>query len=64
MKRGIRTIARGILRKVIKKYSMHASEPSPVLIVKGNGFGNFYVPRFNMEWIKRIWYHMLQLLEA
>jgi hypothetical protein len=57
-------MARGILRKVAKKYSMHASKSSPVLIVKGDGFGNFYVPRINMEWIKRIWYHMLQLLEA
>jgi hypothetical protein len=63
-KRGIRTIARGILRKVAKKHSMHASKPSPVLLVKGNDFGNFYVPSINMEWIKRIWYHMLQLLEA
>jgi hypothetical protein len=26
--------------------------------------GIFYVPRINMEWIKRMWYHMLQLLEA
>jgi hypothetical protein len=43
---------------------MHANKPSPVLIVKDNDFGNFYVPRFNMEWIKGIWYHMLQLLEA
>jgi hypothetical protein len=60
---GIRTIARCILRKVAKKYSMHAN-PSPVLIVKGNDFGDFYVPSINMEWIKRIWYHMLQLLEA
>jgi hypothetical protein len=63
-KRGIRTIARGILRKVAKTYSMHVSKPSPVLIVKGNDFGNFYVPRINMKWIKRVWYHMLQLLEA
>jgi hypothetical protein len=58
------TIARGILRKVAKKHSMHASKPSPALIVKGNDFGNFYVPSINMEWIKRIWYHMLRLLEA
>jgi hypothetical protein len=35
---------------------MHASKPAPVLIVKGNGFGNFYVPRVNMKWIKGIWY--------
>jgi hypothetical protein len=59
---GIRTIARWILIIVAKKYSMHASKPTPVPIVKGNGFGNFYVPRINMKWIKGIWYHMLQLL--
>jgi (2Fe-2S) ferredoxin len=54
----------GILRKVVKKYCMHACKSTPVPIVKGNGFGNFYVPRVNMKWIKEIWYHMLQLLEA
>jgi hypothetical protein len=58
-KRGIRTVARGILRKVAKTYSMHASKPSRVMIL-----GTFYVSRINMEWIKRVWYHMFQLLEA
>jgi hypothetical protein len=29
------------LEKVAKKYSMHASKPTPVPIVKGNGFGTF-----------------------
>ena len=37
---------------------------TPVLIVKGNGIGNFSVPRDNIERIKWIWYHMLQLLET
>jgi hypothetical protein len=39
---------------------MHARKPTPVLIVKGNGTGNYGVPKDS----KRIWYHMLQLLEA
>ena len=41
-----------------------SSKPTPVLIVKGNGIGNFSVPRDNIEWIKWIWYHMLPLLVA
>jgi hypothetical protein len=43
---------------------MHASKPTPVSIIKGNGFENFYIPRVNMKLIKGIWYHMFQLLEA
>ena len=39
-------------------------KPTPVLIDKGNGIGNFSVPRDNIERIKWIWYHMLQLLET
>ena len=39
-------------------------KPTPVLIVKGNGIGNFSVPRDNIERIKWTWYHMLPLLVA
>ena len=29
------------LEKVLKKYGMHASKPTPAPIVKGNSFGKF-----------------------
>ena len=43
---------------------MHAIKPTPVLIVKGDGSGNYGVPQVDDKRLKRIWYHMLQLLEA
>ena len=43
---------------------MHAIKPTHVLIVKGNGSGNYGVPKVDEKRLKRIWYHMLQLLEA
>ena len=37
------------LEKILKKYSMHASKPSPAPIVKGDRFGNFQCPRNQYE---------------
>ena len=57
-------ITKACLEKIVKKQSMHASEPTPVHIVKGNNFENSSVTRTEMRLIKWIWIHMLQLLEA
>jgi hypothetical protein len=37
------------LEKVLKKYSMHTSKPSPAPIVKGDSFGEFQCPRNQYE---------------
>ena len=37
------------LEKILKKYSMHASNPTPAPIVKGDRFGNFQCPRNQYE---------------
>jgi hypothetical protein len=48
-KRGIRIITKACLEKIVKKQSMHASEPTPVHIVKGNNFKNLSVTRTDMR---------------
>jgi hypothetical protein len=47
--RGIRIITKTCLEKMVKKQSMHASEPTPVHIVKGNNFENLSVTRTDMR---------------
>jgi hypothetical protein len=47
--RGIRIITKACLEKIVKKQSMHASEPTTVHIVKGNSFENFSVIRTDMR---------------
>jgi hypothetical protein len=47
--RGIRIITKACLEKIVKKQSMHASEPTPVHIVKGNNFENLSVTRTDMR---------------
>jgi hypothetical protein len=37
------------LEKVLKKFNMHQCKPSPILIVKGDRFGNFQSPRNQYE---------------
>jgi hypothetical protein len=37
------------LEKILKKYSMHASKPTPAPIVKGDSFGKFQYPRNQYE---------------
>ena len=61
-KRGIRNITWTCWEEVSK--ACMSRKPTPVLIDKGNGIGNFSVLRDNIEWIKWIWYHMLPLLVA
>jgi hypothetical protein len=38
-------LQKAYLEEVIKKYNMHACNPTPAPIVKGNGFGKFQSPR-------------------
>ena len=37
------------LEKVLKKYGMHASKPTPAPIVKGGSFGKFQCPKNQYE---------------
>jgi hypothetical protein len=37
------------LEKVLKKYGMHASKPTPAPIVKGDSFGKFQCPKNQYE---------------
>ena len=37
------------LEKVLKKYCMHASKPTPAPIVKGDSFGKFQCPKNQYE---------------
>jgi hypothetical protein len=37
------------LENILKKFNMHQCKPSPVLIVKGDRFGNFQSPRNQYE---------------
>jgi hypothetical protein len=37
------------LEKILKKYSTHASKPTPTPIVKGDSFGKFQYPRNQYE---------------
>ena len=43
---------------------MHASKPTPAPIVRVIDLGTLSVSGTDMRSIKRIWFHMLQLLEA
>ena len=47
--RGFRIIAESILGKVLKKYGMHASKPTPAPIVKCDSFGKFQCPKNQYE---------------
>jgi hypothetical protein len=47
--KGIRIITKACLEKIVKKQSMHASEPTPVHIDKGNNFENFSITRTDMR---------------
>jgi hypothetical protein len=52
------------LEKVIKKFSMHAYNPTPAPIVKGDKYGSFQSSRnqYEIDQMKSV--HMLQLSEA
>ena len=48
--RGIMIITKAYSEKILKKWSMQRSKPTPVPIVKGNSFGNLSVPGTNVKW--------------
>ena len=41
----LRLSQRHTREKILKKYSMHASKPTPASIVKDDSYGNFQCPR-------------------
>ena len=46
------------LEKVLKKYGMHASKPTPAPIVKGDSFGKHQCPKnqYELEQMKTVPY--------
>ena len=48
----LRLSQRHTREKILKKYSMHASKPTPASIVKDDSYGNFQCPR-NQHMIDR-----------
>jgi hypothetical protein len=51
-KRVLRLSQKAYLEKILKKFSMHACNPTPTPIVKGDKYGSFRVPGISMRSIK------------